>query len=94
MNPAPAISTLAMAGVGGSARLERFGQLARVLARRLGQPHGDVAGEVAVRGSRVRSTSMLTLPRCGRNEVLRAGAASAWRSNVSISVFKTEIPGA
>ena len=48
MNPAPASSALATSSLFGSACDDRLRELARILARSLGEPHRDVAREVAV----------------------------------------------
>ena len=48
MKPAPAISALVTSAFVGQRRDDGLRQLARILARGLGQAHGDVAGEVAV----------------------------------------------
>ena len=48
MKPAPAISTLATAGLDGSTAHQRLRQFARILARCLGEPHGEIAREIAV----------------------------------------------
>ena len=87
MKPAPAISTLATAGLAGSGH-ERLGQFARILTRGFGEPHGEIAGEIAV--LRVAGAFDLDArsPGWRRAAALRAAAASAWRSNFSIRVFK------
>ena len=48
MKPAPAISALVIRLFAGQGRDDGLRQFARVLARGLGEAHGDVAGEVAV----------------------------------------------
>ena len=59
--------------VGGQGRPQGFGKLARILARRLGEPHRQIAGEVAVR--RVARVFDLErqLPRGGGHEVFGQG---------------------
>ncbi len=57
-------------GIGRQAGNQRFGQLARILARALGEPHRDVAGKIAV--LRITRTFDLDVERAraGRNQRL------------------------
>ena len=57
MNPGPAISTLTTRGSSLRSADDQFGERARIHARFLGQHHGGVGGEIAMRGSRGGSTT-------------------------------------
>ena len=49
MKPGPATSTLATSSIGAQFVGDRFGKLARFAAGVLGQHHGSIGGDIAVR---------------------------------------------